>query len=76
MLRAYSLDFLGSWKGFLPLVKFAYSNSYQATIEMATYEGLYERKCRSPMHWDEAEEKKYLGPDLVEQASETIRKIR
>ena len=54
MLRAYALDVPGAWEGFLPLVKFAYNNSYQATIEIATYEALYERKCRSPVHWDEA----------------------
>ena len=76
MLRACALDFPGSWEGFLPLVEFAYNNSYQATIEMAPYEALYGRKCRSPVHWDEAGEKKYLGPELVEQASEAIWKIR
>ena len=58
------------------MVEFAYNNSYQATIETTPYEALYGRKCRSPVHWDEAREKKYLGPDLVEQASEAIRKIR
>ena len=68
MLRACALDFPGSWEGFLPLVEFAYNNSYLATIEMASYEALYGRKYRSPVHWDEAGEKKYLGPDLVEQA--------
>ena len=75
MLRSWAFDFPGSWEEFLPLVEFS-NNSYQATIEMAPYEALYGMKCRSLMHWDEAEEKKYLGPDLVEQASEVIWKIR
>ena len=76
MLRACTLDFLGSWETFLPLVEFAYNNSYQSMIEMAPYEALYERKYRLPVHWDEAGEKKYLGPNLVEQASKAIPKIR
>ncbi|KAK6122815.1 hypothetical protein DH2020_043429 [Rehmannia glutinosa] len=48
MLRACTLDFQGSWDSYLPLVEFAYNNSYQATIGMAPYEALYGRKWRSP----------------------------
>ena len=76
MLRACVLDFLGTWEKFLPLAEFAYNNSYQVTIGMAPYEALYGRKCRSPVHWDEAGERKYLGPELVEQATEAIEKIQ
>ena len=43
---------------------------------MAPYEALYGRKCRSPVHWDEAGERQFLGPELVEQATEAIKKIR
>ena len=43
---------------------------------MAPYEALYGRKCHSPVHWDEAGERKYLGPELVEQATEAIKNIR
>ena len=50
MLRACILDFQGSWSKYLPLIEFAYNNSYQATIGMAPYEALYGRKCRSPIH--------------------------
>ena len=32
MLRAYMLDFKGSWSNHLPLVEFAYNNSYQNSI--------------------------------------------
>ena len=49
MLRAYVLDFEGSWDQHLSLIKFAYNNSYQSTIQMAPYEALYGRKCRSPL---------------------------
>ncbi|KAM6554167.1 hypothetical protein CsatB_014929 [Cannabis sativa] len=33
-------------------------------------------KCRSPIHWDEAGERRYLGPELVQRTSEAIEKIR
>jgi hypothetical protein len=45
MLRLCILDFKGNWINFLPLVEFAYNNSFQATIGMAPYEALYGRKC-------------------------------
>ena len=38
MLRACVLDHKGSWEDYLPLVEFAYNNSYQASIQMASYE--------------------------------------
>ena len=53
MLRACVLDFKGSLEEHLPLVEFAYNNSYQASIQMAPYEALYGRPCRSPIFWTE-----------------------
>ena len=47
MLRTCVLDVKGSWEEDLPLVEFAYNNSYQASIQMAPYEALYGRPCRS-----------------------------
>ena len=45
MLRACVMEFRGSWDTHLPLMEFAYNNSYQASIGMAPYEALYGRKC-------------------------------
>ena len=39
------MDFGGQWDFHLPLIEFAYNNSYHASIEMAPYEALYGRKC-------------------------------
>ena len=75
MLRACAIDFQSSWDKYLPLAEFSYNNSYQSTIEMTPYETRYGRKCRSPVHWYEAGESKYLGPELVSQATEAIEKI-
>ena len=66
----------GSWSHFLPLVMFSYNNNYQATIGMVPYEALYGRKCHSPVHWDEAGENKFVGPDMIEQTTEAIKRIQ
>ena len=59
----------------MPLIEFAYNNSYQASIEMPPYEALYGRKCRSPIHWDEMGERKFLGPELIRETTEAVEKI-
>ncbi|KAH9716301.1 hypothetical protein KPL71_021415 [Citrus sinensis] len=58
MLRACVMEFKGNWDNYLPLMEFAYNNSYQASIEMATYEALYGRKCKTPVCWDEVGERR------------------
>lgn len=56
MLRACAMDFHGDWDRQLPLAEFSYNNSYQASIQMAPYEALYGRPCRSPVCWSEVGE--------------------
>ena len=65
MLRACILDLKGSWDDHLYLVEFSYNNSYQASIQMDSYEALYGRKCISPVYWDNICKRKLLGPDLI-----------
>ena len=64
MLRACLLNFKGSRSKYLPLAEFAYNNSYQSTIGMASYEALYGPCCRSPITWHEAGKKKILDLEL------------
>nr|GEX71024.1 hypothetical protein [Tanacetum cinerariifolium] len=45
MLHACVIDFGSSWDCHFPLVEFSYNNSYHASIKVAPYEALYERKC-------------------------------
>ena len=56
------MEFKGSWDTNLALMEFAYNNNYQASIEMALLEALYDRKCRTPVCWDEVGEKRLAGP--------------
>ena len=76
MLRVCAIDFRGSWEEHLPLVEFAYNNSYQASTQMAPYEALYGRKCRSPICWDDIGERKMLGPEIVQHTVDKIQLIR
>ncbi|KAA3490754.1 DNA/RNA polymerases superfamily protein [Gossypium australe] len=76
MLRGCVLDFRGSWEEFLPLAEFAYNNSYQASIQMAPYEALYGRKCRTPTCWTELGERQILGPELVTETEDKVKVIR
>ena len=41
MLQACILNLKGSWEEHLPLVEFAYNNSYQESIQTTPYEALY-----------------------------------
>ena len=65
MLRAIAMEWQGSWHEHLDLVEFSYNNSYQATIQMAPFEALYERRCCSPVYWDDFTEVVTLGPELL-----------
>ena len=76
MLRACILEEGGDWGRYLPLVEFAYNNSYHSSIGMAPFEALYGRKCRSPVCWYETGEKILLGPKLVQDTTNKIKWIK
>nr|CAN71472.1 hypothetical protein VITISV_040055 [Vitis vinifera] len=73
LLRACILELQGNWDDHLPLVKFAYNNSFQASIGMTPFEALYGRKCRSPICWNDVGERKLLGPKLVQLIVEKLK---
>ena len=76
MLRACVLDLKGSWEEHLPLVEFAYNNSYQVSIQMAPYEALYGRPCRFPICWINVGERSITGLNLIRDAFENVGLIR
>ncbi|WVZ75997.1 hypothetical protein U9M48_024004 [Paspalum notatum var. saurae] len=75
MLRACALTYSTKWDECLPLAEFAYNNSYQKSLEMAPFEALYGRRCRTPLNWSEPGERVTIGPDLVTQAEEQVKLI-
>ncbi|GJT92070.1 putative reverse transcriptase domain-containing protein [Tanacetum coccineum] len=76
MLRAYVIDFGSSWDHHLALVEFSYNNSYHASVKVAPYEALYERKCRSPICWSEVGDGQLTGPELIRDTTEKIFQIK
>jgi hypothetical protein len=76
MLRACALKNSSSWDKSLPYVEFAYNNSYQSGIKMAPFEALYERKCRTPLFWNQTGESQLFGPDSIREAEKQVEIIR
>jgi RNA recognition motif-containing protein len=60
----------------MPLAEFSYNNSYQASLQMAPFEVLYGRKCRTPLNWSEVGDSQIFGPDILKEAEEKVHKIR
>lgn len=53
-----------------------YNSSYQFSIQMAPYEELCGRRCRTPSCWTELGERRILGPELVSDTEDKVRLIR
>jgi hypothetical protein len=76
MLRACALKHGGSWNKSLPYAEFAYNNSYQSSLEMAPFEALYGRKCRTPLFWNQTGESQLFGPKIIKEAERQVEIIR
>ena len=70
------MEFPGSWDRYIPLMKFSYNNSYQASIAMAPYEALYGQRCRTLICWTELNEHKVIGPDIMKDTKDKVRVIQ
>ena len=76
MLRACVKEFGGHWDSFLPLAEFSYNNNYHSTIDMAPFEALYGRRCRSPIGWFDAFEVRPWGTDLLRDSLKKVKSIQ
>jgi hypothetical protein len=76
MLRACALKHGGSWDKSLPYAEFSYNNSYQVSLKMSPFEALYGRKCRTPLYWDQIGERRFFGPEIIQEAEEQVQLIR
>ena len=72
MLRACTVNFKGSQGNNLSLVEFVYNNSYNKSIEMAHFEAIYSRKCKSLLHQDKVGEWQLTIPKLVQTSIEVM----
>jgi hypothetical protein len=76
MLRACALKYGKSWDKSLPYAEFSYNNSYQASIEMAPFEALYGRQCRTPLFWSQTGESQVFGLEVLKDAEKQVHMIR
>ncbi|KAL6195377.1 hypothetical protein ACLB2K_030996 [Fragaria x ananassa] len=73
MLRACTLQFMGSWDKNLSLMEFTYNNSFYSSIGMAPFETLYGKQCRTPLCWNEVRERELCGPKIIHDTNEKIK---
>ena len=76
MLRPCVISYGSKWEDCLPFAEFSYNNSYQSSLQMAPFETLYGKKCRTPLNWSETGEGKLFGPDTLREAEEQVQLIR
>ena len=70
------IELQGSWDKHLPLMEFAYNNTFHSSLGMAPYEALYGRKCRTPICWDEGRKRQLVCPEIVQMTTKKIQLIR
>ncbi|CAN6704242.1 unnamed protein product [Malus baccata var. baccata] len=76
MLRSSVLQFGDAWHKHLPLIEFAYNNSFHSSIGMAPFEALCGKPCRTPLCWSEVGERVLVGPEIVEVTTQNIQVIK
>jgi hypothetical protein len=76
MLRACALQHERSWDKSLPYAEFSYNNSYQESLNMAPFEMLYGRRCRTPLFWSETGERKVFGSNILQEAEKQVHMVR
>ena len=73
MLRVCVINFGDRSNRHLSLAEFAYHDSYHSSIQMAPFEALYGRRCRSPIGWFDSMEMDSFDTDLLRDAMEQVR---
>jgi hypothetical protein len=76
MLRACALQYEKNWDKSLPCAEFSYNNSYQASIEMAPFEALNGRQCRTPLFYSQTRESQIFGLVVLKDAKKQVQTIR
>jgi hypothetical protein len=67
MLMMHVMHLPKRWVNYLPLVEFAYNNSYQESLKMSPFEVLYGRPCNTPVSWSNPINIVTIGPDMLKE---------
>ena len=76
MLRAYVMQKPTKWEDYLHLVEFAYNNRYNTSLQMSPFEILYGQNCRTPSSQSGLEDRLMLGPEMLKEMEELVKKVR
>eukprot|EP00253_Pinus_taeda_P026800 PITA_26800 len=75
MLREYVMQQPAKWEDYLHLVEFAYNNGYHTSLLMSPFKILYGRKCHTPSSWSGPEDRLMLGPEMLKDMEELVKKF-
>ena len=76
LLRMYVKDQPGKREDYLHLVEFAYNNNYQTSARFSPFEILYGQKCNTPISWSNSVDRLVLGPELLKEMEEIVKKVQ
>jgi hypothetical protein len=76
MLRMYVMDKPSKWEYYIHLVEFDYNNGYQDSLKMSPFEGLYGRKCNTPISWDNPIDIVVVGSYILKEMEEKMETIK
>jgi transposase InsO family protein len=76
MLRACALQYVRIWDKSLLYTEFSYNNSYQESLRMAPFEMLYGHRCLIPLFWNEIQEQKVFGPNILQDSERQVHMVR
>eukprot|EP00253_Pinus_taeda_P002208 PITA_02208 len=76
MLRACVMMKPTQWEEYLHLVKFAYNNGYHSSTQLSRFEVMYGWKCRTPSSWGGPQDKLRIGPEMLKEFEETVKRVR
>jgi hypothetical protein len=76
MLHMYVRTKPNKWEDHLHLVEFAYNNGYQTSAKLSPFEILYGRKCTSPISWDNPADRLMVGPEMLQEMENMVRKVQ
>jgi hypothetical protein len=65
MLSMYIRKKPSKWEEYLHLVEFAYNNGYETLANMIPFEVLYDKKCTTPISWDDPVDRIMMGPEML-----------
>ena len=76
MLKMYCLEQPSKWYEYLPLVEFAYNNTFHSSIGMTPFSALYGHEVVSPATWFDLVGRVEVSHKMLESMEEQTKRVR